>query len=55
MHKFYPSMRLHPTFAKELGLFIIPTNVGMQKINSTTLDIYEIEVAIFSVTNKGNQ
>ena len=35
-----------------LGIFF---NVGAQKIDGTMLDIYELVVAAFSVTNKANQ
>ena len=45
---------IHPTFAWELGLLIIPTDIKAQKINGTTLDIYGIVVAAFSVTDKAN-
>ena len=31
---------IHPTFAKELGLLIRPTDVEAQKINNNTLDTY---------------
>ena len=46
---------IHPTFTKELGLFIRPTYVGAQKIDSITLDSYGTVVAAFSVKNKVNQ
>ena len=46
---------IHPTFAKQLGLPIRPTDVGAQKIDSTTLDTYGLVVAAFSVENKANQ
>ena len=43
---------IHPTFAKELGLPIRATEVRAQKIDGTTLDIYRVVVAAFSVTDK---
>ena len=46
---------IFPTFAKELDFPIKPTDVGVQKINSTTLDTYEIVIAVFLVKNKANQ
>ena len=46
---------IHPTFVKELGLPIRPTDIGEQKIDSTTLDTYRMVVAAFTVTNKANQ
>ena len=46
---------IHLTFAKKLGLLIKSTDVGAQKIDNTTLDIFEIIVAAFSVTDKANQ
>ena len=45
---------IHPSFVKELGLPIRSTEVGAQKIDGTTLDIYGIIVAAFSVTDKVN-
>ena len=44
-----------PTFAKQLGLPIRPTNVGAQKIDGTTLDTYRMVVAAFSVEDKANR
>ena len=46
---------IHPTCARELDLFIRPTDVGTQKIDGTTLDIFGIVVATFSMTNKANR
>ena len=45
---------VHPAFAKELGLPIRPTDVGVQKIDGTTLETYGMVVAAFSVENKAN-
>ena len=42
-------------FVKQQGLFIRPTNVGAQKIDSTTLDTHKIVVAAFSIVDKANQ
>ena len=46
---------MHQSFAKQLGLSIRPTDVGAQKIDSTTLDTYAMVVAAFSVEDKANQ
>ena len=46
---------IHPTFAKQLGLPIRPTDVGAQKIDGTTLDTHGMVVAAFSVENKANR
>ena len=46
---------IYPTFVKELGLSIRAIDVGVQKIDGTTLDTHEIVVAAFSVTDKANQ
>ena len=46
---------IHPTFAKQLGLPIKPTDVGAQKIDGTMLDTYGMVVAAFSVEDKANQ
>ena len=45
---------IHPAFAKELSLLIRPTDVGVQKIDGTTLDTYEIVVVVFLVKDKAN-
>ena len=45
---------VHPAFAKELGLPIKLTDVGVQKIDGTTLDTYKIVVAVFSMKNKAH-
>ena len=41
--------------ALELGLFIRPTDIKMQKIDSNTLNTYRMVVAAFLVTNKANR
>ena len=46
---------IHPTFAKQLGFLVRPTDIGAQKINSTTLDIYGMVVAAFSIVDKANR
>ena len=45
---------IHPSFAKQLGLSIRPTDVEAQKIDSTTLDTHGMVVAAFSVEDKAN-
>ena len=45
---------IHSTFTKELGLSIRLIDVGSQKINSITLNTFEIVVIIFSVMDKAN-
>ena len=46
---------IHPTFARQLGLFIRSTDIGTQKINNTILDIYEMVVTTFLIVNKANR
>ena len=46
---------VHPSFDKQLGLSIRPTDVGAQKIDGTTLDTHGIVVAAFSVVDKANR
>ena len=46
---------IHPSFAKQLGLPIRPTDVGAQKIDGTTLDTHGMVVAAFSVEDKANR
>ena len=46
---------IYPTFAKELGLPIRPTDVTAQKIDGIMLDTYEMVVVAFSVTDKANR
>ena len=45
---------IYPTFAKQLGLPIRPTDVGAQKIDGTTLNTYAMVVAAFSVEDNAN-
>ena len=46
---------IHPTFAKQLGLPVQSTNVGMQKIDRSTLDTYGMVVTSFSIIDKRNR
>ena len=46
---------VYPVFAKKLGFFIRLTDVRMQKIDGTILNIYGIVVAAFLVKEKANQ
>ena len=46
---------IYPTFAKQLGLPIRPSDVGAQKIDGTTLDTYGMVVAAFSVEDNANR
>ena len=46
---------IYPSFAKQLGFSIRPTDVGAQKIDGTMLKTHEMVVAAFSVVNKANQ
>ena len=46
---------IHPTFAKQLGLPIRPTDIGAQEIDGTTLDTHKMVVAAFSVVDKANR
>ena len=46
---------IHPTFARELGLPIRPTDIGAQKIDNTILDIFGMVVTAFSVPDKANR
>ena len=46
---------IHPSFAKQLGLFMRLIYVEAQKIDGTMLDIHGMVAAVFSVVNKANQ
>ena len=46
---------IHLSFAKQLGFFNRPTDVGIQKVDNIMLDTYRILVAAFSVMDKSNQ
>ena len=46
---------IHPIFAKKLGLSIKPIDIGVQKFDGITLNIFGIVVAAFLVTDKANQ
>ncbi len=43
---------MNQAFAHQLGLKICKTNVGAQKIDDTTLEIYQIVISTFSVSDK---
>ena len=45
---------IHPTFAKQLGLPIRPTDIGAQKIDGIILDTHGMIVVAFSVVDKAN-
>ena len=46
---------IYPTFAKKLKLSIKPINIGAQKIDDITLDMYGIVFIAFLITDKVNQ
>ena len=46
---------IHPTFAKQLGLCIRLTDVGVQKNYGTMLDTNKMIVATFLMIDKGNR
>ena len=46
---------MHPAFAEKLGLVVRTTNVGAQKIDGTTLEIYGMVVAAFLVTDQADR
>ena len=46
---------IHPSFVKQLGLSIRPTDVGAQKIDGTTLYTHGMVVAAFSVEDRANR
>ena len=46
---------MHPAFAERLGFVIQATNISAQKIDSTTLETYEIVVTAFLVTNQADR
>lgn len=45
---------IYPIFAQKLRLSIRPIDVGAQKIDGITLDIYIMVVILFSLTDKVN-
>ena len=45
---------IYPTFTKQLSLFIRPTDIGVQKNDSPTLDTLKMVVTTFSITDKVN-
>ena len=46
---------MHPVFVKKLGLVMGTTNVGVQKIDGTTFEIYGMVIAAFSMTDQANK
>ena len=46
---------MHLAFAERLGLMVRITNVGAQKIDSTTLETYGMVVAVFWVTDQADR
>ena len=46
---------MHPSFTKQLGIPIRPTDVGAQKIDGTTLDTHGMVVVAFSMVDKANR
>ena len=46
---------VHPSFVKQLGFSIRPTNVGAQKIDGITLGTHGMVVAAFSMVDKANR
>ena len=46
---------VYPSFVKQLGLSIRPTDVGAQKIDGTTLDTHGMVVAVFLMENRANR
>ena len=41
-----------PTYVSKLGLKVRPTNVGAQKVDSSTLKTFDIVLASFQVKDK---
>ena len=41
-----------PDYAKQLGFWIWKTNINAQKIDSSSLEIYRIVIAIFQIMDK---
>ena len=46
---------MHPAFVEKLGLVVQTTNVGVQKIDGTTLETYGMVVAAFSVIDQADK
>ena len=46
---------MHPSFAKQLGFPIRPTDVGAQKIDGSMLNTHRMVVTAFSVVDKANR
>ena len=45
---------IYLSFAKQLGFFIRPTDIELQKIDDIILDTHRMVVAAFSVVDKAN-
>ena len=45
---------IYPTFAKQLGLPIRPTDIRAQKIDDIILNTYKMIVAVFSLADQAN-
>ena len=43
---------IYLVFAKEIGFYIRPPNIDIQKIDNTMLDIYEMIVIVFLISDK---
>lgn len=46
---------MHPAYAKKLGLVIRKTDVGVQKIDGTTLETFDMVIAAFSVHDRAEK
>ena len=46
---------IHLTFAKQLDLSVQPTDIGVYKIDGTSLDTYKMVVVAFSMIDKANR
>ena len=46
---------IYPTFTQELRFFIRPTDVEVQKIDSTILDTYGMVVMVFLIIDEANR
>ena len=46
---------MSPNYTKKLGFKIWKTNIGVQKIDGSTLKIFEIMITNFQVKNKINR
>ncbi len=46
---------MSPAFALQLGLKIWKTNIGVQKIDGTTLEIYKMVISTFFILDKDSR